>query len=160
MAKTHRGVSIRVEGLKELRKDLKAVGDAEEQSAFKAALNEAARLIVDRSQASASTRQERSMASRLKASKGAATSAVTIGGKPYDLGTEFGAKRWPQFRPWRGNDTSAGYLVFPTIRDAEDEIADKFGDAIDRILEGRGAGAMGGAERTMGDLSASIGRAI
>lgn len=151
---THRGVSIRVEGLKEVRRDLKEAGDFEGSAALKAALAEAADHVVATARSRASTRQERAMASRLKASRSAASSAVTLGGKPYDLGTEFGAKRWPQFRDWRGNDLGAGYLLFPTIRDQEERILEPVAGALQKVLEGKGARSLGAAE----DLMAELGR--
>lgn len=40
---------------------------------------------------------------------------------------------WNQFRRWRGNSTGAGYFLFPSIRDRADEIAEVYGDALDRI---------------------------
>lgn len=131
--------------MRDLRKDLKELGDLETSNELRDALNEAAQLVVDESRANASTRMEQSMASRLKASKGMASAAVSIGGKPYDLGAEFGAKRWPQFKEWRGNGMDAGYVVFPTIRAEEERIVDKFGEAIDRVLEKRAAAMDTGA---------------
>lgn len=154
---THRGVSIRVEGLKEVRRDLKEAGDFEGSAALKAALAEAADHVVATARSRASTRQERSMASRLKASRSAASSAVTLGGKPYDLGTEFGAKRWPQFRDWRGNDLGAGYLLFPTIRDQEERILEPVAGALQKVLAGKGAASLGAASGVMAQLEAAIG---
>lgn len=151
---THRGFSVKVEGLKELSRDLKAAGDFEGSNALKKALAEAADQVVQAAQANASTRQQRATAGRLKASKAAASSSVTLGGKPYDLGVEFGSKRWPQFPAWRGNGMDAGYLLFPAIREEQDRIVEPVADAIDALLRGKGAASLGAA----GDLMAELGR--
>ncbi len=45
---------------------------------------------------------------------------LILGGRKKDgpaVGSEFGAKQYPQFPRWRGNDENAGYYVWPTIRD-------------------------------------------
>ena len=49
-------------------------------------------------------------------------------------GAEFGSDRSDQFSPWGGNDTSAGYFLWPSIRG--DEIAEEYGKAFDRAMEG------------------------
>lgn len=40
---------------------------------------------------------------------------------------------WNQFRPWRGNSDGAGYFLFPAIRQAEPEIVDMYGAALERL---------------------------
>jgi hypothetical protein len=45
-------------------------------------------------------------------------------------GAEFGSDRFPQFRPWRGNDDGAGYFLWPTVRDDSDEIMERYDDAV------------------------------
>ena len=52
---------------------------------------------------------------------------------PWIFGAEFGAKRYKQFSAWKGNQFSsdgAGYAVYPTIVDSQDEIADTYGDRV------------------------------
>ncbi len=137
---TNKVASVKVQGLRELRKDLERLGDTEGSARFKQALQDAAKTVIADAKGNASTRMERSAAGRLKVSKGANAAAVMLGGKPYDLGAEFGAKRWHQFKPWRGNDIDAGYFLFPAVRDAQDELLDEFSDVIDDIWNGRSGG--------------------
>jgi hypothetical protein len=41
---------------------------------------------------------------------------VRFGGKPYDMGAEFGSYRYHQFHAWRGNGDDSGYFLWPAIR--------------------------------------------
>jgi hypothetical protein len=49
---------------------------------------------------------------------------------PFAFGAEFGAKRYPQFQPWRGNQwvagegpaTGVGYFLYPAIRERRAEV--------------------------------------
>ena len=51
-------------------------------------------------------------------------------------GAEFGGgRRTPQFKPWRGNDTGAGYFLWPTVRDDRRYIADEYSDALNDALQ-------------------------
>lgn len=48
-------------------------------------------------------------------------------------GAEFGGRRRPttqQFLPWRGNDTGAGYFLWPTVRGDREFISDAYEDAM------------------------------
>lgn len=47
--------------------------------------------------------------------------AVKYGGRPYDMGAEFGSYRYHQFQIWRGNDDDAGYFLWPAIRKFRDQ---------------------------------------
>lgn len=47
---------------------------------------------------------------------------VELGGRPYDLGAEFGSYQYHQFDRWRGKDDSAGYFFWPAVRDFRDNI--------------------------------------
>lgn len=40
---------------------------------------------------------------------------------------------WNQFKEWRGNRAGAGYFLFPAIRMSADEIAERYGQAVDDI---------------------------
>jgi hypothetical protein len=46
---------------------------------------------------------------------------VRYGGKPYDMGAEFGSYQYHQFKIWRGNDDDAGYFLWPAIRQFRDK---------------------------------------
>ena len=55
---------------------------------------------------------------------------------PYILGAEFGGGRRPttrQFPPWRGKGDTAGYMLYPTIREETDDrsgFLDRYGDVV------------------------------
>jgi hypothetical protein len=81
----------------------------------------------------------------------AARAQVTGGGAnaPYFGGAEFGSQRGQrrtgpsgrrflghnQFDPWRGNGSSAGYFLYPAIRDNTERIIELYGDEMDRITK-------------------------
>lgn len=59
-------------------------------------------------------------------------------------GAEFGGGRrrtTRQFAPWRGNGEGAGYFLFPTVRDMEDEVLERYGDAVMRAVDASARGA-------------------
>lgn len=41
---------------------------------------------------------------------------VAFGGRPYDMGAEFGSFQYHQFNRWRGKSDDAGYFLWPAIR--------------------------------------------
>lgn len=41
---------------------------------------------------------------------------VKYGGKPYNLGAEFGSYQYKQFDTWRGSGEDSGYFLWPAIR--------------------------------------------
>lgn len=41
---------------------------------------------------------------------------VNYGGKPYNMGAEFGSYQYHQFDRWRGKGDDAGYFLWPAIR--------------------------------------------
>jgi hypothetical protein len=41
---------------------------------------------------------------------------VVLGGRPYDMGAEFGSFQYHQFERWRGKGDEAGYFLWPAIR--------------------------------------------
>lgn len=143
---------IGVEGVTELRKALKELGDATSTREFKlAGYNAAAEIVVPRAQgrAAAFGRMQSKAAATLKASKVATGGAVRFGGGfPAAMGAEFGAAQnqlrntqrgtvtgWNQFEAWRGSGSDAGYFLWPTIRDDGPEIVEKFAEGIDKLTE-------------------------
>lgn len=59
-------------------------------------------------------------------------------------GAEFGGgarKTTQQFKPWRGNDTGAGYFLWPTVRGDRDFIEQAYGDAILDAIDDAATGA-------------------
>jgi hypothetical protein len=138
---------IIVEGLDELRKALKALGDMDSTKEFKAA----GYTIMERVAAEAKGRaaglgrmQARAGAS-IKPARVATGGAVRFGGGvPWAMGSEFGAGQgvprntargtvagWNQFMPWRGSGGGAGYFLWPTVRDRAKTIAADY----DKLLE-------------------------
>lgn len=141
-----KGEAVRVTGARELRAALRRLGDRALLRELAATNQRLAMLVVERARMNASGAMQEAAAGRLKASKAQAAARVTLGGKPYDLGAEFGAvqnaprttargtvRGWNQFEPWRGNDEGAGYFLFPAIRDMRDEIIEQYADEIERI---------------------------
>lgn len=153
---TNKAASVKVEGLTELRNALKRLEDLESIDQVTDALWAAADAIVSEAQGRASSPMERGMASRLKKSRSKAKAAVIIGGKPYDLGAEFGAKRWPQFKEWRGNDLNAGYVLFPAIRSKQDDLVDDLADVIKRVFKDNRQ-ARGSAGKVLDALNQALG---
>jgi hypothetical protein len=41
---------------------------------------------------------------------------VKYGGKPYNMGAEFGSYQYRQFETWRGKGDDAGYFLWPAVR--------------------------------------------
>lgn len=62
--------------------------------------------------------------------KGRSGSKQTVGDLLY--GAEFGALRFTQFRPWLGK---TGYAIWPTVREHEDDIAEKYSAALLAALD-------------------------
>jgi hypothetical protein len=54
-----------------------------------------------------------------------ARGVVDYGGRPYDMGAEFGAYRYKQFKTWRGNQDNAGYFLWPSARWFRDQEAER-----------------------------------
>jgi hypothetical protein len=126
---------IAVEGLDELRKGLKALGDVEASREYKlAGYNAAAEVVIPRAQgrAGALGRMQARAAASLKPARSVAGGAVRYGGGvPFAMGAEFGSIRYKQFEPWRGSAGDAGYFLWPTLRDDAADIISAF----DRALE-------------------------
>ena len=62
------------------------------------------------------------------------------GGTTKDLwgGTEFGSNKFKQFPVWSGSGIrggSKGWFIYPTLREIQPEIIDKWENAFDRILK-------------------------
>lgn len=53
-------------------------------------------------------------------------------------GAEFGGGSKPrtrQFERWRGSGPGSGYFLFPTVRDDEDQIMERYGDALMKAVD-------------------------
>lgn len=143
------GDSIRVDGLDGFRKELRKLDDAGLIDELKEANADVAELVVRVARARASTRMEQRAASTLKARRAQRAAEVSFGGAqaPFAAGAEFGAgqdivrrsvagrtfRGYNQFKAWSGNDTGAGYFLYPSIRAETEKIVEMYGDAIEKI---------------------------
>lgn len=128
---------VNVEGLAQLRKDLKAVSDA--------APRELRQAHVDVAQMVAGDAQGRAYglggvaaktAPTVRASGTQAGAAIALGGPsaPWAAGAEFGGQGRPttqQFRPHLGR---TGYFVYPAIRDNAEDAERRELEAIDGLM--------------------------
>lgn len=132
---------VRVTGLVELNKALKALGP-EVQKELKAANFEVGSMVADdaKSIAFGLGGVAAKVAPSIKATKTAAGAAVSFGGAayPFAAGAEFGSHRYKQFKPWLGNGSDAGYFVYPAIRQDADQIESTYVERIDDIMRKNG----------------------
>lgn len=144
---------VEIPGLRQFARDLKAAGpelvDELKDLNFKVASK-----VKDDAVARASGQGP--MAARaagsLRAAKQAARAAVLLGNAktPFALGAEFGSQHdrprmlpnegtdrlgWNQFRPWSGSGSTAGYFLYPAIRQDMPAIVAMYGDAIEQIAK-------------------------
>lgn len=127
------GESIKVEGLTDFRRELKAL-DASLPKEIQKANKRAAEIVADKARASFAARGgvAPKVAPSVKALASQRYAAVRIGGPqyPYAMGAEWGSNRFRQFDPSRGKQ---GYSLYPTIRKERDAIVDRMGDALEDI---------------------------
>jgi hypothetical protein len=134
MSRKKAGV-LAVDGLDELRRELRKLDNAGLTEELKDANKAVADLVVQRAKAKASTRMERRAAESLRSSRQAARAQV-VGGSakvPFFGGAEFGSLRFNQFRPWTGSNSQSGYFLYPAIRESTDDIVDMYGIEIEKI---------------------------
>lgn len=134
------GVKVEVVGLRDLQKALRQV-DADFPKELRKANKAAAEDIVSAAKVMAfgvgGVAGKASGSLRAVAEQRSAS--VKLGGAryPYALGAEFGALRYHQFKPWRGNQWSdgdgPGYFLHPSIRARREQILEEYGKAIDRL---------------------------
>lgn len=134
---TDKSRAIRVEGLADFQRELKAL-DSKLPRELAKANKDAAELVAShaRSRASGLGSVAAKAAPSIKAAAEQRRSKVTLGGPqyPYALGAEFGGQGRPttmQFQPHRGRE---GYFLYPTIRDDRDEFMDAYERAIDQVM--------------------------
>jgi hypothetical protein len=133
---------IRVEGLKELRRSLKAVGDVEGSREYRLAGKTTAETIVipgARARAAGISHHRTGRSAMFERAAGdlrPATLAVGAGvrmgrGFPGALGSEWGSNAFAQFnKPNRG-----GYFLWPTIVEETPRILETYGQAIDKLWD-------------------------
>lgn len=146
-----RSGTLAIEGLAELNKALRALGP-EMQNELRDTNRFVAQFVAAdaRSAASALGGVAAHVAPSIKAVGGNRSAGVAFGGARYPMaaGAEFGAghnvvrsrttggyKGYNQFDAWSGNDTRAGYFVYPAIRQDSSRIETEYGKAMDRLLK-------------------------
>jgi hypothetical protein len=134
-----RSQSVRIEGLADFRRELKALSEA-----LPGELRDLNKEIADKVAGTArSSFQGRSgsapkVAGTVKSYGQATGAAVAIGGGStiggqVAMGNEFGSVAHKQFPAWRGNDAGAGYSLYPAIRRGTSDIEDTYGDRLERL---------------------------
>lgn len=134
-------VGVQVHGLDELNRALRALGGREMQANLREAGKEIATDVAAdaRGKAFGLGGVAAHVAPSIAASAGFTSAGVSLGGAshPAAMGAEFGGQGKPttqQFKPWRGSGSTAGYFVYPAIRDNADEIASRYLEAADDIV--------------------------
>jgi hypothetical protein len=128
--------SIRIVGLTEFVAELKLASPAfaRELSAVHRTI---AKTIRDDAQAMASGLGSTAahVAPSLRASGTQRAASIFIGSDAYPmaLGAEFGSIGFHQFKAWRGSGGDAGYFLYPTIRNHQDETIEEFSLAVQRV---------------------------
>lgn len=131
---TDKSVSIHVEGLRELQRDLKAEPERLDKD-LRRELKSAAAEVADEAKAAASSlgapRPGGAVVRSIRPSSSSTDARVSLGGPavPWAMGAEFGSDKYHQFRPWAGR---SGYFFYPAIRKAQEETLPQ---RIDGILE-------------------------
>lgn len=125
---------VRVQGLNELNKALRELGGRELQKELKDVGLSVAKKVANDAQGKAMSLGgvAAKVAPSIRAQASNTGAGVTFGGNAYPFagGSEFGSLKYTQFQPYRGNDSNAGYYVYPAIRSNADTIADEYLDAI------------------------------
>jgi len=135
------GQGVRVVGLNDLNRALRELGP-DLQRELKRTNLDVAQIVADdaRSAALQLGGVAAHVAPSIRAAARNTAAGVSFGGAGYPMaaGAEFGAYRFKQFQPWRGNDENAGYFVYPAIRQDADRIETEYGAAIDKLLDRNG----------------------
>ncbi len=131
---------VDVVGLRAFVKTLKEV-DAKYPNQIRQANFDVARGIRDAARVRATTRLEKRVALRgLRALRSRSEAAVILGGpnSPEAFGAEFGARRYKQFRSWRGNqfggwEGGPGYFLHPAIREEGPYLIREYAKRLDAL---------------------------
>lgn len=105
-----------------------------------------AKLVIARGQAKAVAvgKQQAAAARSMKASAAGGGVAIRLGaGVPFALGAEYGAKQYPQFLPWKGNQWTVepgnvGYFMNPAIRDSVPDITRMYFESVQAAASASG----------------------
>ncbi len=139
------GTSLQVDGLRESMKALKAIDARLPRVVSKTTRTLVKTVMVPPAVANwRSQNIKPSVASQVVKGSGTTTGASLklVGSRfPFAMGVEFGAKQYPQFRPWRGNQftvapgSSTGYVAQDAVRDNLTEFGRKFEADIARDID-------------------------
>ena len=136
-SKKIRSGTIKVEGLTELNRGLRAISK-EAQGDLKEASRKVAEFVAADAKAAATSQGgvAAHVAPSIARVGGVSGAGVAFGGARYPMagGAEFGSIKYKQFKPWRGNSSDAGYFVYPSIRRDADRIVTEFQQAVDDLL--------------------------
>ena len=130
--------AIQIDGLAELNKALRKL-----EPGFRKELKglnlRVAKLVTEEARAVAYSLGSTAahVAPTLKA-KGLQQSAGVELGDPAAAGAEFGSKQYKQFKPWKGNTSTAGYFLYPTIRNDAPKIEAIYNDGVNTIIKKAG----------------------
>jgi hypothetical protein len=147
MPQVYHGIQVR--GIKDLQKALRQINEDLPKELATANQHVAQHVVTKaRARAAGLGRMEARAAESLAAARQQRIAAIRYGGARYPMamGAEFGAAQntlrqtargvmrgWNQFRPWRGSDSNAGYILFPTLRAESDQIVDLYGDVLGQL---------------------------
>jgi hypothetical protein len=138
MATAMDGTGVKVVGLRELRRELKAkdAGLPKELRLITKSVGDD--LVPDLRRAAQSDSPQMAKGARSIMSGATARGAyIRLGGAkaPWLKGSEFGSKKFRQFRDWRGNGTDGGYAISPELRRQKGHIAATAERRISSFLE-------------------------
>lgn len=134
-------VSVRVEGLRELRRDLRRAGAEFPRELSRTNKRVVERIVVPEAQrrgrqtrtnlAGNPTRLGSRGVASIRALASATRAEVAMGGAriPYASGHEFGSGRYRQFPPKRRE----GYILLPAVEATHDEILDAYRAMLDEL---------------------------
>lgn len=130
--------AIQVDGLTELNKALREL-EPSFRKELKGLNLRVAKLVTEQAMAAAYSigGVAAHVAPSLKA-KGMQQSAGVQLGDPAAAGAEFGSVRFKQFKPWKGNTSTAGYFLYPTIRGEASNIEGIYAKGVDVITKKAG----------------------
>lgn len=132
---------IEVPDLGQFARDLRRIGD-EFREELKDLNQQAGQMVVDRARSIASAPQQQAAAQDLRSRRRQREAVIALGSvgrsKAWARGAELGAKRWPQFPPWTGNQFEEwaggdGYFLHPAIDQTADEVFEFYGRRLDEI---------------------------
>lgn len=112
------GYSVAAPGLPEFIRRMKLSPDAVQRAEFEWERASASALVK---RAKVLAHAEGSTAAKAEADIALRGTSVVFGGRPYDMGAEFGAIVYKQFASWHGNDDEAGYFFWPAVREFQND---------------------------------------